>query len=526
MPLRPAVSSLLALLALVTAGGAGCDDPGDPKYWIKRLKDRDQEELALDRISKIDVERARAVLPELIQFYRITGKPGHLEALARYHDPRTTPLFLEALAAWKEKPRHGIVAVRALADPPVAEAMGKLLAVVETPLPPDHAANEVRIEAIRLLTRADDRRLVPLLVRTLSTPLATQDFRLHKRAAEWLAAHPDPQALSALIEGLFLDQRGDSTFQECRLGLARLGPVAIPHLLDLVAEKEADLIQVARRRELDVAWIGLLPMRAAIVLGDLRAEAAVPRLAARLRKAPPVEALALIQALGHIGTPAAMDPLIAVAHDPAAPQEARVKATEALALSGDEFATTVLLDLVEKGAVAAGGQPAPWLRLQAAINLARVAGPEQAAALRALIAKETDPYYKECLTRMQLAETCKTEVACYAAHLRDPALPLAEKAAYALGFSGDRAAAIPALVEALGPLSELPAIRYPVYQAVLVSLERLGDKTCKPCLERLRRNIALDDKLLTHAPRAQELLREARLSLAYLERKEPAAAAK
>jgi HEAT repeat protein len=375
MPRPAPIFLLLGLLALA-GSGAGCDDPSDPKYWIKRLHDREQEELAFDRIANIPVDRARAVLPELIQFCRITGKPGHLEALARYHDGRATPLFLEALAAWKEKPRHGIVAVRALADPPLPEAMGKLLAVAETPLAPDHPANEVRIEALRLLARAEDRRLVPLLVRTLSTPLADQDFRLHKRAAEGLALHPDPQALSALIEGLFLDQKGDSTFQECRLALARLGPAAIPDLLDLIAEKETDLVQVARRRELDVASIDLLPTRAAIVLGDLRAEAAVPRLAARLRKAPPAaEASALIQALGRIGTPAAMDPLIAVAHDPAASMEARVQVTEALARSGDEFAATVLLDLVEKGAVVADGQPAPWLRLQAAINLARMSGP-------------------------------------------------------------------------------------------------------------------------------------------------------
>jgi hypothetical protein len=63
-----------------------------------------------------------------------------------------------------------------------------------------------------------------------------------------------------------------------------------------------------------------------------------------------------------------------------------------------------------------------------------------------------------------------------------------------------------------------------VYRAVLVALERLGDRTCKPCLEKLRRNVALDDQLLGHAPRAQDLLREARLTLAYLERKELTAA--
>jgi len=71
-----------ALLLVVSVGVAprGCaGDPNDPRTWGKKLKNlRDQKE-ALDRIANFDVEKARIVVPELVELYKDTKKPEHLE---------------------------------------------------------------------------------------------------------------------------------------------------------------------------------------------------------------------------------------------------------------------------------------------------------------------------------------------------------------------------------------------------------------------------------------------------------------
>jgi len=57
---------------------------------------RDQKE-ALDRIANFDVEKARIVVPELVELYKDTKKPEHLEALARLSGRAHQAPHIEAL---------------------------------------------------------------------------------------------------------------------------------------------------------------------------------------------------------------------------------------------------------------------------------------------------------------------------------------------------------------------------------------------------------------------------------------------
>src|SRR6266478_3774625 len=72
-------------------------DPNDPMTWAKQLKDLRSQKEALDHLSNMDVERARPAVPALLDLYKETRRPEHLEALARYKDDRTKDLFISVL---------------------------------------------------------------------------------------------------------------------------------------------------------------------------------------------------------------------------------------------------------------------------------------------------------------------------------------------------------------------------------------------------------------------------------------------
>ena len=187
---------------------------------------------------------------------------------------------------------------------------------------------------------------------------------------------------------------------------------------------------------------GVVPYKATYLLGDLRAAKAVPQLIDRLgAPAQGSEHSAILIALGQIATPQAVDALLAVAQNAKAPPSLRASAADALYMSGDARAVPVLLEIARSGYVTVGGQKASDLRANAAIDFARLAGAEHFAAFKALVAKETEVQgvFGEALDRLQVANECKADLDCYGKTLNDPSWTRAEKAAFALGFSGDQA---------------------------------------------------------------------------------------
>jgi len=397
----------------------------------------------------------------------------------------------------------------------------QLVRVATTPLPRSDRNNDLRLEALRALLRLGDARLVPTLIALLSAPLDRQDFRLHKEAALGLTTWPDPAAVPALVRGLFLEAGSRNSLEESRLALARIGPPAVPALLELFGENEEAAAQAVRRWKID-ADVSTGRLRAAQLLGDLRAEAAVGPLAAALRplRGPSPLALALVKALGQIGTSPAVDPLLGVVRDGGAEINLRVEAAEAAASTGDEFVVPVLVDLLAP-ARRPRDQLAPWLRARLLAPLARAADADRADEVSALLGEGV----LENAARAQLAvaRSCGRDLRCYAKLLADPDPVRAEKAAWAIGFSGDRAAGASVLLGAVGLLSELPAARYRVHRAALVGLTRLADQRCRDCRDKLRRQIEVDNKLV-HDAGEKALLRETRLALAYLDHKAPPAA--
>lgn len=515
----------LALLSLVSglALSACSGDPNDPMTWAKKLGNvRDQQE-ALNQLARMSVERAKVAVPSLVALYKETKKPEHLEALVRYKDPTTIPLYVDALEFTEDDFDRAIVAAGALGDmrEQANEAVPALIKAVEHQLPIKSRANNVRLAAIRALVKIGDRRAVPSLMKILSTSADEQDFLLNQKAALGLAELHDPQAIPALIKGMFMTGRGANIFQECRLGLVRMGDPAVGPLVDLLNEKNAEINEMAKKLDFDKYSPGIIRFKAAMLLGDLRAAKAVPALAAALKvPAKSGEHKSILISLGFIGTKDAVDVLLSTLRDKKADAPTRQAAEDGIYLSGDRRAIPILMETAKSGYVKVDGQKASDLRANAAIDLARIAGPEQYEEFKALADKEKEVQgvFGEALDRMQVAKECGDKIECYGKHLSDPSWTRAEKAAFWIGFSGNAKQGLPLLLSALKPVASLTQDRFAVQQAILQAFARLATKNDKTVIEALEKQIERDENAV-RLPGARDLLGEARVTLAVIQNK-------
>jgi len=523
----PAFGLALALCTFSACQG----DPNDPLTWAKQLKNLRTQKEALDHLANMDIEKARPAVPALIELFKDTKRPEHLEALARYLDPRTKPILLEALDYTDDDFDRATIAAGALGEMKDPEAVPTLIKAAEKELPVKSRANNARIAAMRALVRIGDKRAVPTLMKILTTSADEQDFLLNQKAALGLAEFRDPQAIPALIKGLFMTGRGTGIFQECRLALVRIGQPAVDPMIQLLQEKNPDIQDMAAKLKFEepppVGTPGVVPHKAAIILGDLRAKKAVPALAARLhQKARGDEHRSALIALGYIASPAAVEAILADLKDAKADPAERASAADALYLSGDRRAVPTLLDVAKTGYVTTGGQKASDLRASSAIALARIGGKDTYEPFKSLAEKETavQGVFGSALDRLQVANECDRDLNCYGKKLNDPSWERSEKAAFAIAFSGDSKKGVPLLLNAMKPITTQVPERYPVHQAILFALARLGTKDCKECIEKLDKQIERDEKAV-RLPGARDLLGETRVTAAIIMNKGAADAA-
>ena len=514
-----------ALILTVSLSAIGCaGDPNDPMTWVKQLKNLRTQKEALDHLATMDADKARPAVPALIELYKDTHRPEHLEALARYKDDQAKPVMIEALDYTDDDFDRATIAAGVLGDMKATDSVPALIQAAEKILPVKSRANNAKLAAMRALVHIGDKRAVPVLMKILTTSADEQDFVLNQKAALGLAELRDPSSVPALIQGLFMTGRGANIFQECRLALVRVGEPAIDPMVALLNRKNAQIEEMAKKFKFDEVTPGVIPFKAAAMLGDLRAARAVPALQERLKeKQKGGEHTAIVIALGLIATPTAVDTLIGVVKDGKAEPSVRVSAADALYLSGDRRAIPTLMEIAKSGYVTVQGQKASDLRATAAIDLARISGPESFDAFNTLAQNEKDAEgaFGMALDRMLVAKECGSDLACYGKKLSDPSWTRAEKAAFAIGFSGNADKGLPLLLSALKPLASMGQDRFPVHQAILFALTRLGSKSCKECVDKLDKQIERDEKSI-RIPGARDLLGETRVALAIIQNKDKA----
>jgi HEAT repeat protein len=481
-------------LALVVM--AGClADPQDPKTWTKKLGDVREGKDALNQL--IRLKNPEAVEP-LVAFYRKSKDADVLKAIATFKDKRQVDVMIEAMDYSEDSCDAAKIASNALGQTPDPKAVDALIAALKKPLSVKSNCNVVKLESMKSLTAIGDKRAVDALVKVLSTPADEQDFFLNLVAARSLTKLPDAKAVPALVRGLFMTGRGNDIFQDCRAALLAIGAASVDPLIEAMQRKNKDLEADAKKFEF---LPGIIVQKTSYVLGDLHDKKAAAPLIAELGKkdeglaAGPNKGVSghqsIIIALGQIGDPAAVKPLLALLDGKSNPKY-KAAAAEALALIGDmsalpsmkKAADTKFINGHEIDPEAAG------IAVSGITAYSRLADAEHASVQFQKLPEdlgETDAGNAiiNAGKRLEAAKECKKDQACWVKLLSDKDAIKAEKAAFELARIGKPAVA--ALAKAVSHPD--PATRF----AVLYGLQKSADKTCADCKAALEKQISIDE---------------------------------
>lgn len=489
----------LTLVLVAALQLAACNDPNNPQTWIKRLR---QPEHAAEAVRRLRELGDPVAVPALCELYKDYPHAHILRTIISFKDRRAVPTLVSALDFEEQNYHNASLAAQALAVLGAREALPALVRVLERPLPLKSRANLAKQEALRAIVRLGDRSAVPALLKVLEASPEQQDFFLNKLAAAALGEFGDPAAVPALIRALFRSSTVQgSLFPQAEVALVQIGAPAVAPLLEALQGRDQALNALGQTLEFRP---GVVLGKTAIVLGSLRARAAVPVLLERLAlpeaRRDPASA-GVIEALGKIGDRRAVTPLLALLTDGEAEQGLRIQSTTALLLIGDKRALPALLAMAEKGYLEGG----LWdLRVKAAEAYSGLVGQEAAGGapvFDAILADEqlSQPGYRTvrqffsaARERIKLALACGDDVACYAARLNAPgsAPAMREKAAIMIGVLPDGRGALAEVIKAL-PTRDPVSFR----QFLLETIKRIGRADDAALVAALRLAVERDARL-------------------------------
>ena len=528
-------------LTLSTFTLTGCpEDPDDPKSWVSKLDNPREQKEALRQLARLK-EKAEPAYEALAAKYKKTPDTEVLRTIAKLRTNKAVDLFAEQLDYSEETYDNAIVAANGLQD--IAErddkgreaakgAVAALKKAAGKKLSVRSRANVARIESIKALAAIKDPSSVDTLNEILETSADDQDFFINKTTAKVLAEFADPKSIKSLTRGLWMTGRGNDMFQECRLGLVRIGEPAVDKLVETLQRKNADVEADAKKYKFVP---GIIVQKAAILLGDLRSKKAVPALLAELQKKddglgtgpdgmPGVSGhQAILQSLGQIGDPSATKAVLAVLSDGKRDPKHRAAAAEGLNMLGDATAMPILLQMSKTPFLtpAKNKDEMPELDTNKATLVAyavtqasRLTDKDESAVLEPIYKTipadivDIKKYFETAIARTKVAAECKKDVACYDKYLGMPPdadakvenSPKAERAAFSLARLGHDA--VPVLKKYVGHKDT--AVR----SAINFALTKTATKADADVLKALAEQI---DKDKTRDKTGQALAEEARI---------------
>ncbi|MCA9530346.1 MAG: hypothetical protein KC543_09435 [Myxococcales bacterium] len=413
-----------------------------------------------------------------------------LQLLAEMRDPRSVPALVAALD-WRSQvsEQHAVLAAQTLenTDIPaderakVAEALVAALGKIHLSRPIDA---QMRTEMIRALGKVGDASPVDSPARQAAVKALSElavsnvpgvGFEERRLAAHELGIIASPRSIPALIECLFaFDPRQPSRLMRgvAAEGLVRIGRPALDPLLAVLAGKDPAATDAARR------YLAALNARHANALSRLTPDQ--------------VQGLAATYALGALGLPAALDPLMreTEADDPHRKLNAAVALVRLNLPASDRQRVRDALTRVYKELGSVAGSEGvqmrnqllvamthtyddalvpfflaqardtklpPQLRLSAFDSAALLADRNEAKQMRAIITSEPkseDGGYRESFEKsapmLDAAEACDNELSCWIDKLGSTDEGVARKAAYMVARDGrGDAKAVAALVDHL-----------------------------------------------------------------------------
>lgn len=439
---------------------AGCTpDPSTPAHWEKRFSD-----------AKSKKERRRVVED-------LRG--------SKHLSPAMYPLLYKRLEVEKSSEVKGDIA-RLLGEKVDTGAVPALLAAADY-APADGDAKTMNREIAIALGRLKDAKAAPTLVKLLETrdsftvvasiealgqlkakeafePLqklvvdeATEPF-ITAKAIVALGDIGDARAVGELVKFMFKQRRGVDFYKDASFALFQLGTPAAEALLPVLEGRDKALKAWAAK---DGIAPEALTTKAAQVLADVREERGVPAMLDYLKykhKDPGIKLLVqmrMAEALGRLRAKAAVEPIIGLLVEREG--SAYELFVSAFARIGDPAPVPKLLENAPKGS---------WdVRQEAIRGVALLGSAGDASALQQLEAAEPATFEAECKSEeigghddcrdvkgnavkhqsyiaqarkaLEAADSCKSDAPCWVKKLDDPSPLVRERAAFAVGRSGN-----------------------------------------------------------------------------------------
>ena len=485
--MRFTAALLVALAALLALTGCKPQDPKDPETWVARLADQDPtaRRKAISEARKTKQKAAAPALVKALSDARLReeavlglgelGGPESVQPLLDAIDTKVGAGSDEATRAATRTNAKIADALSALGDPKAGPALLRLARSRD---------DLVRLAAVQALGQLKIKEGVPELAHIVDDE-ATPPLII-KKAVVSLGQIGDVAAIPALQHALVLERQGVSFISEASYSLFQLGSDAVEPMLRLAKDEDKEYLAWAKERSRAPAGTYA---KAALVLGDLGDNRAVPVLLARLKYTdpdpiPPTAHLLTnlvreftADALGRLRAKEAVKPILELVktQDPQ-DEELVTFATNALVYIGDR---SVAPELLKRAAVAGPfrlrllcaqaasllGEPGLQGALAAAANAkGKKASAEscaqELAALQigevaegqacARLAEERSKAFARLAAPLEAAKECGLATAsagCWSQKLADPQPLVRARAAYELGRAG-AAAAIPALTKA------------------------------------------------------------------------------
>jgi HEAT repeat protein len=546
---KPRTLLWLAAVVLFSASATACEkDPHDYSTWTPKLSEQATFAEAIRNLDRLKDTRAIKPLGEAwIKWNKPSNALRAIISIASFDDPTGTKAYIKRSPDYKEALPFLIKAVdeydptnqisiddAALAASHLGRskdpaALDVLVRQAGKSMPKSAPANRVRAATIRALGNFKDPRAVATLIKILEGDTETQDVRLHANAALALAETGDPQALPALARAAFVGP----IFAQVRQGITRAGKPGVQIAMDILDGKQPDVAAFAKEKNFAKTAPGALVYKSALLLGDLRAKEAVPKLVAKLKEPtasigfdPRTGAeygtshVGVLAALKLIGDPSAADAVFAYMTnektDDFALRPLAIDAYSMLATSLDKPAADFLLKNINDA------NTDPNVRNASIIAYGRLGRTaDEAAPLKSKIAEyeaqakkwegkaksaknDNDKgnaeqeqlnaeaqagALKEGLYRIEVAIQCKQAVDCYVAVLDgkdvavgQPGLAKAERALLELRKMGPKAASA---VDRLLESKNLGSSERIVREGILLALPRIAPLPCKTCATRM-----------------------------------------
>ncbi|HOX46772.1 MAG TPA: HEAT repeat domain-containing protein [Myxococcota bacterium] len=473
-------------VAVLALGLAGCQKkckPGqDPGCWAEALADAEQQERAIEELKALgDVKAA----PRLLEVFKASAdNPKNRENIAeifgKWQYKEALKPMLEALDYTTGPDKDGKKAKATnRANQKIASALALLgdKQAVEPLLRLMRSTKEenVRRSAMRSLGVLKATEATDELLSILKDKSAHQIIRANAVFA--LGEIADPKSVPALVEALY--QEKAMFFAHAGLALVRIGEPAVDLLVKTMNGENPDAKRITEENPEVLA--GALESNAAKVLGDIGSPLAVEPLLKLSDKVMKWEAetnqmlvmTRVINSLGSIGDPRGVPVVVKFLEKEF--WDVRTVCANALNLMSDRAAIDSMWKYIEKGEHPRNRVPL----IEAVGNLGTdVALPKIKELSEAQKENILSPAYQDTIKRLETYAACKDSVDCWIGKLKDPAVPVREKAAYELGRLGDKKALDP-LIGLLGDQNE--NVRF----AIIFALDKMHSRKPLEAIEEL-----------------------------------------